>query len=134
MKDDSVENLFQSFPRKGNSGMGRDVHSLTLSIQLFLCRPRTAGRPYDLEIKSRCTCKAQGKRAQFNEVDHTMQRLKHFASVVSRKSQRQHFLPRMVRLTDEHLSDSYDGLRESKNAINHEYLPFYLPISFLPFF
>ena len=35
--------LFRCFLRKatvGSSGMGRNVHSLTLSIQHFLCRPR----------------------------------------------------------------------------------------------
>ena len=43
MTDDSAEILFQSFLREAivsSSGMGRDVHSLTLSIQYFLCRPR----------------------------------------------------------------------------------------------
>ena len=42
-RDDSVEILFQSFLQKAlvsSSGMGRDVHSLMLSIQHFLCRPR----------------------------------------------------------------------------------------------
>ena len=41
--DDSVVVLFQSFLREAiisSSGMGRDVHSLALSIQHFLCRPR----------------------------------------------------------------------------------------------
>ena len=43
MRDDSAEILFQSFLQGAlvNSyGMGRDVHSLLLSIQHFLCRPR----------------------------------------------------------------------------------------------
>ena len=44
MSDDSAEILFQSFPQEAlvsSSGMGRDVHSLILSIQHFLCRPPT---------------------------------------------------------------------------------------------
>ena len=44
MRDDSAEILFQSFLRDNilcSSGMGRDVRSLTLSIQRFLCRPRS---------------------------------------------------------------------------------------------
>ena len=44
--DDSAEIFFQSFRRETtitSSGMGEDVHSLTLSIQHFLCRQR--GRP-----------------------------------------------------------------------------------------
>ena len=43
MRDDSAEILFQSFLQEAlvsSSGMGRDVHSLMLSIQHFLCRPR----------------------------------------------------------------------------------------------
>ena len=43
MRDDSAENLFQSFLRDAlvsSSSMGRDVDSLMLSIQHFLCRPR----------------------------------------------------------------------------------------------
>ena len=43
MRDDSAEILFQSFQQEalmGSSGMGRDVHSLMLSVQQFLCRPR----------------------------------------------------------------------------------------------
>ena len=43
MTDDSAEILFQSFLQEAlvsSPGMGRDVHSLMLSIQLFLCRPR----------------------------------------------------------------------------------------------
>ena len=39
MKDDSVEILFKSFLQEAlvsSSGLGRDVHSLTLSIQHFL--------------------------------------------------------------------------------------------------
>ena len=43
MRDDSAEILFQSFLREAlvsSSGMGRSVHSLMLSIQHFLCRPR----------------------------------------------------------------------------------------------
>ena len=43
MKDDSAEILFQSFLQEvlvSSSGMGRDVHSLLLSIQHFLCRPQ----------------------------------------------------------------------------------------------
>ena len=42
MRDDSAESLFQSFLREAilsSSGMGRDVHTLTLSIQHFLCCP-----------------------------------------------------------------------------------------------
>ena len=42
MRDDSAEIFFQSFLQEAivsNSGMGRDVHSLMLSIH-FLCRPR----------------------------------------------------------------------------------------------
>ena len=42
MTDDSTEVLFQSFLQAivSSSSMGKDVHSLTLSIQHFLCRPR----------------------------------------------------------------------------------------------
>ena len=43
MKDDSTEIFFRSFLREAivsSSGLGRDVHSLMLSIQHFLCRPR----------------------------------------------------------------------------------------------
>ena len=43
MKDDSAEIFFQYFLHEalGNSpGTGRDVHSLMLSIQHFLCHPR----------------------------------------------------------------------------------------------
>ena len=43
MKDDSAEILIQSFLQEAlvsSSGMGRDVHSLVLSILHFLCRPR----------------------------------------------------------------------------------------------
>ena len=43
MRDDSVEILFQSFLQEAlvsSSGMGRDVHTLMLSIWHFLCRPR----------------------------------------------------------------------------------------------
>ena len=44
MRDDSAEIFFQPFSAgglcMGSSGMGRDVHSLVLSIQHFLCRPR----------------------------------------------------------------------------------------------
>ena len=43
MRDDSAEILFQSFPQEAimsSAGMGRDVHSLMLFIQHFLCRPR----------------------------------------------------------------------------------------------
>ena len=46
MKDDSAEILFQSFLQEAlvsSSGMGRDVHSLMLSIQHFFCR--TPRRP-----------------------------------------------------------------------------------------
>ena len=42
-EDDSAEILFQRFLQEANvssSGMGRDVHSLMLSIQHFLCPPR----------------------------------------------------------------------------------------------
>ena len=45
-RDDSAEIDFQSFLREAlvsRSGMGRDVHSLTLSIQHFFCRPRLDG-------------------------------------------------------------------------------------------
>ena len=41
--NDSAEILFQSFLQEAlvsSSSMGRDVHSLMLSIQHFLCRPR----------------------------------------------------------------------------------------------
>ena len=41
MTDDLVEILFQSFQQKAivsSSGIGKDVHSLVLSIQHFLCR------------------------------------------------------------------------------------------------
>ena len=43
MRDDSAEILFQSFLLEAlvsSSGTGRDVHSLMLSIQHFLCRSR----------------------------------------------------------------------------------------------
>ena len=43
IRDDSAEILFQSFMREtlvSSSGIGRSVHSLMLSIQHFLCRPR----------------------------------------------------------------------------------------------
>ena len=42
MRDHSAEIFFQSFLQETlvSSGMGRDVHSLMLSIQHFLCRPR----------------------------------------------------------------------------------------------
>ena len=43
MKDSSAETLFQSFLQKAlgsSSGVGMDSHSLMLSIQHFLCRPR----------------------------------------------------------------------------------------------
>ena len=43
MTDDSAEILFQSFMRRAvmsSSGMGKNVHAMTLSIQHFLCRPR----------------------------------------------------------------------------------------------
>ena len=42
VRDDSAEILSQSFMQEtlvSSSGMGRDVHSLMLSIQRFLCRP-----------------------------------------------------------------------------------------------
>ena len=42
-RDDVTEILFQSFLQEAlvrSFGMGRDVHSLTLSIQHFLCWPR----------------------------------------------------------------------------------------------
>ena len=48
MRDDSAEILFQSFLQEAHvssSGMGKDVHSLMLSIQHFLCRPRRCS-PY----------------------------------------------------------------------------------------
>ena len=43
MRDDSVEILFQSFLQEavmGSSGIGGNVHSLTLYPQHFLCRSR----------------------------------------------------------------------------------------------
>ena len=43
MRDDSAEILFKSFLHEAlvnSSGRGRDVHSLTFSIQHFFCRPR----------------------------------------------------------------------------------------------
>ena len=43
MMDDSADILFQSFLQEAllnSSGMGRDVHSLMLSIYDFFCRPR----------------------------------------------------------------------------------------------
>ena len=43
MRDDSAEILFQSFLQEAlenSSGTDRDVHSLMLNIQHFLCRPR----------------------------------------------------------------------------------------------
>ena len=43
MRSDSAEILFQSFLLEAlvsSPGMGRDVHSLMLSMQHFLCRPR----------------------------------------------------------------------------------------------
>ena len=46
MKDKLAEILFQSFWQEAivsSSGMGRDVHSLTLSIQFFLCCPMKDG-------------------------------------------------------------------------------------------
>ena len=42
-EDDSAEILFQRFLQEANvssSGMGRDVHSLMLSIQHLLCQPQ----------------------------------------------------------------------------------------------
>ena len=48
MRDGSAEILFQSFLQQAlvsSSGMGRVVHSLMLSIQHFLCRPRTRRPP-----------------------------------------------------------------------------------------
>ena len=42
MRDNSAQIFFQSFLQEAlvsRSGMGRDVHSLMLSIQYFLCRP-----------------------------------------------------------------------------------------------
>ena len=44
MRKDSTEILFQSFLQEAfmsSSGLGRAVHSLVLSIQHFLCRPRS---------------------------------------------------------------------------------------------
>ena len=64
-KDASAEILFRSFLHKAvvsSSGMGRDVHSLLLSIHHFLCRPRrrlpsNVPRRMDLERQSwRATC------------------------------------------------------------------------------
>ena len=43
MRDDSADIFFQSFLLKAltsSSGIGTDVHSLMLSNQYFLCRPR----------------------------------------------------------------------------------------------
>ena len=43
MMDSSTEILFQSFLQKAvvsSSSFGRNVHSLTLPVQHFLCRPR----------------------------------------------------------------------------------------------
>ena len=43
--DSAAEILFQSFLQEAlvsSSNMGRDVHSLILSIQQFICRPRPA--------------------------------------------------------------------------------------------
>ena len=43
MRNDSAEILSQSSLQKAiedSSNMGKDVHSLTLTIQHFLCRPR----------------------------------------------------------------------------------------------
>ena len=43
MRDGSAEIFFKSFLLEAiasSSGMGRNVHSLTLSIPLFLCQPR----------------------------------------------------------------------------------------------
>ena len=50
MMNDSVEILFRPFLREAivtSSGMDRDVHSLTLSIQYFRCRPQR--RPSTLQ-------------------------------------------------------------------------------------
>ena len=47
MRDNSAEILFQIFLQEalvGSSGMGRDVHSLMLSIQHFICWPQR--RPF----------------------------------------------------------------------------------------
>ena len=44
---DSAEILYQSFQREvieGRTDMGRDLHSLTLSTEHFLCRPRRRNR------------------------------------------------------------------------------------------
>ena len=43
IRDDSAAYLFRPFLRMAimsSSGLGRDVHPLTLSLQHFLCRPR----------------------------------------------------------------------------------------------
>ena len=43
LRDDSAEILYQSFVQEAlvsSSGMGRDVHSLVLSFQHFLCPPQ----------------------------------------------------------------------------------------------
>ena len=48
VRDDSAEILFQSFLQEAlvsSSGMGRDVHSLMLSKQHFLCRHGVAHPP-----------------------------------------------------------------------------------------
>ena len=52
-RDDSTEILFQSFLREAtmsHSGTGRDVHSLTLSIQLFLSVRGELGVKYPLTL------------------------------------------------------------------------------------
>ena len=48
MRDDSTEILFQSLLRNvivSSTGIGRDVHSLTLSIKRILCRRRRSPAP-----------------------------------------------------------------------------------------
>lgn len=48
MRDNSAEILFQSFLREAmvsSSGVDRDLHSLTLSTQQFLCRSRRHSLP-----------------------------------------------------------------------------------------
>ena len=54
MKDDSAEILFQSFLQEtlvSSCGMGREVHSLMLSSQHVLCRPRrNKSRKFNLMI------------------------------------------------------------------------------------
>ena len=62
MRDDSAEILFQSFLQEAllsSSSMGRDAHSLMLSIQHFLCQPRhrpPSKVPWRMVLCWRVTC------------------------------------------------------------------------------